>query len=129
MISLSHNRWHIVFFIALWTVQWKCKLKFVSRNRNRWCWSQQRRFCSLCFCCNKWLPRKYNCLCRCLSNGGWIWQVINMTLLIWYCYIISSRPIAGYVNFCSSGLNANSDDDFIFAVAKHEFLHALVSNI
>ena len=51
-----------------------------------------------------------------------------MTLLIWYCYIISSRPIAGYVNFCSSGLNANSDDDFIFAVAKHEFLHAMVSN-
>ena len=52
-----------------------------------------------------------------------------MTLLIWYCYIISSRPIAGYVNFCSSGLSANSDDDFIFAVAKHEFLHAMVSNI
>ena len=51
-----------------------------------------------------------------------------MTLLIWYCYIISSRPIAGHVNFCSSQL-IGKNDDFIFAVAKHEVLHALVSNI
>ena len=51
-----------------------------------------------------------------------------MTLLIWYCHFISFRPIAGYVNFCSSQL-IGKNDDFIFDVAKHEVLRALVSNI
>ena len=34
------------------------------------------------------------------------------------------RPVAGFVNFCPDAL-ADETDDFIFAVAKHELLHAL----
>ena len=37
------------------------------------------------------------------------------------------RPIAGHANFCPSKISAaDSTDDFILAVAKHEILHALV---
>lgn len=35
------------------------------------------------------------------------------------------RPIAGYVNFCPESL-ANLKDSKLFAVTKHEILHALV---
>ena len=34
------------------------------------------------------------------------------------------RPVAGFVNFCPDAL-ADETEDFIFAVAKHELLHAL----
>ena len=34
------------------------------------------------------------------------------------------QPVAGFVNFCPDAL-ADRTDDFIFAVAKHELLHAL----
>ena len=34
------------------------------------------------------------------------------------------RPVAGFINFCPDAL-ADETDDFIFAVAKHELLHAL----
>ena len=38
------------------------------------------------------------------------------------------RPIAGFVNFCPQSLaGSDIDDDFVLAVAKHEILHALVS--
>ena len=38
-----------------------------------------------------------------------------------------NRPIIGYANFCPYSLNNDVTDDFIIAVAKHEILHALVS--
>ena len=38
------------------------------------------------------------------------------------------RPIAGSINFCPLSLSGSDiDDDFLLAVAKHEILHALVS--
>lgn len=37
------------------------------------------------------------------------------------------RPIAGYINFCpnSNAFASDTSDEFIFAVARHELLHAL----
>ena len=34
------------------------------------------------------------------------------------------RPIAGYINFCPTALEA-ADDDYVYSVAKHEMMHAL----
>jgi leishmanolysin-like peptidase len=44
------------------------------------------------------------------------------------CQMESSldRPIAGSVNFCPSAFTGDNSDDFIFNVAKHELIHALV---
>ncbi len=38
---------------------------------------------------------------------------------------MQDRPVAGVVNFCPDGL-ANRDEQFAFALTKHEVLHALV---
>jgi leishmanolysin-like peptidase len=38
--------------------------------------------------------------------------------------VSQDRPIAGGINFCVGGIR-NRDPDFIFAVTKHEILHAI----
>ena len=43
--------------------------------------------------------------------------------------MFSYRPIAGSVNFCPSAFDGGKTDDFVFTVAKHELLHALVSHL
>ena len=52
----------------------------------------------------------------------------SVTLLAFagVCQMESSldRPVSGYVNFCPTAIT-NSDDKFVFSVAKHEILHAI----
>ena len=36
------------------------------------------------------------------------------------------RPIAGIANFCPSQVNADTDDEKLYGIAKHEVFHALV---
>ena len=38
--------------------------------------------------------------------------------------MLQDRPIAGFINFCPNGVQGR-DEDFAFAVTKHEILHAL----
>lgn len=54
------------------------------------------------------------------ARGGECYRII-------FTYFCTHRPIAGYINFCSGGITSGSSDLFIFSVAKHEVLHALVS--
>ena len=37
------------------------------------------------------------------------------------------RPVAGVANFCPSQVNADTDDEELYAIAKHEVFHALVN--
>ena len=39
------------------------------------------------------------------------------------------RPIAGITNFCPDEVNADTDDETLYAIAKHEVFHALVIKI
>ena len=41
-------------------------------------------------------------------------------------FLPQSRPIGGYVNFCPISTEDITDEDSLFAVAKHEVIHALV---